>query len=79
MEGHYGVPINFEEGRDITDKTETETHNELLSEFLFFVYGYFPTCMSVYHLHAWHSQRPQEGSGAPAVGVTERYELSREN
>lgn len=34
-----------------------------------------PACMSVYHMHAWCWQRPEEDIGSPWTGVTGRCEL----
>lgn len=34
-----------------------------------------PTGMSVLHVHAYGSQRPEEGTGFPGTGVTEGCDL----
>lgn len=35
-----------------------------------------PACMSVYHMHAWCWQRPEEDIGSPWTGVTGRCEFA---
>lgn len=34
-----------------------------------------PACMSVYHMHTLRPQKPEEGFGCPATGVTDGCEL----
>lgn len=33
--------------------------------------GTFPSCISVYHVHAWCSLTPDEGNGVPRTGVNQ--------
>lgn len=34
-----------------------------------------PACIYVYHVHAWHSQRPKESIRSTGIGVTDGCEL----
>ena len=37
--------------------------------------GVLHACMSVYHLHAWYPQRPEDGFRSPETGVAGACEL----
>lgn len=42
--------------------------------FLLYMYECFPSCVSVYHLHAWCSKRPEEGIVFPGTEITDSCE-----
>ena len=37
--------------------------------FLFYVFEYLASCLSVHHVHAWCLQRSEEGVGSPRASV----------
>lgn len=41
---------------------------------LFYVYGCFVWCVSVYHFGAWYLWKPEEGVGSPGAGVPDGCE-----
>lgn len=36
---------------------------------------FLSACMSVYHMHIWYPQRPQEDVGSSGIEITDGYEL----
>lgn len=37
--------------------------------FVCFYFMYFPACICVYHIHAWGTQRPEEGARSSGYNV----------
>lgn len=35
-----------------------------------------PTCVSLYHVYAWHFWRPEEGVRSSVIGITDSCELT---
>lgn len=40
------------------------------------IYEFLPTCMFMYHVHAWCPRRPEKHVGSLETGVTHNYEPS---